>query len=88
MSLKMEPVAPPIAAAKQELAIAYREMMQTPGWKHFEKSLDHQFEQAVRDEDNLSLDNFVPTMLGECRGRRNAIRKIKRDIDFILTDLQ
>lgn len=75
-----------IDQAKQDLAQSYQLMMQSAAWKHFETSLDVIADKATKDEDSidiLNLDRSVG-LLGECRGRRNAIKKIKGDLAYIL----
>lgn len=76
--------------ARKDLAQSYQLMMQSAAWKHFESSLDVIADKATKDEDAvdiLNLDRSVG-MLGECRGRRNAIRKIKSELSYILEGLK
>lgn len=73
--------------AKKDLAESYRNMMELAAWKHFELNILNRIEkQATKDEDNIpvsELDKSIGKM-GECRGRRGAIQKIKDDLEYIL----
>lgn len=76
---------------RKDLAQAYQLMMQSAAWEHFRRTiLDSISDKATKDEDAvdiLNLDRSVG-MLGECRGRRNAIRKIKSELGYILQGIK
>lgn len=80
-----------IDQARKDLADSYRLMMDLAAWKHFEtKILNFIEEQATKDEDSIpiyDLDHCIGK-LGECRGKRAAIDKIKSDLDYILEGLK
>lgn len=79
----------PSVQAKKDLAESYRTMMGLGAWKHFEKEILSRVEaQAMKDEDSMELKDLTPAAIGECRGRRNAVRKIKTDLDYILNSVQ
>lgn len=83
----MEPPLPTLAQseeAKQENAEAFRAMMRSSAWKQFEALMENVYAQALKDEDALPMESFTPAALGECRGRRNAIRKLRSDLGFII----
>lgn len=70
---------------REDLASAYRNMMQMSAWRHFSDHVLKKIEtQAVLDEDGMDLKDFNEARFGEFRGRRDAIRRIFREIDFVL----
>lgn len=70
---------------KKDLAQAYQLMLDTAAWKHFEKTiLDSIKQRAVFDEDAMPITDLNPGFYGVCRGKRQAIDKIKKDIIYIL----
>jgi hypothetical protein len=71
--------------AKQELAHAYSNMTAMFAWQHFKTNiLDRILEQAVTDEDAIDIKDLSSASIGECRGRRNAVKKILREVENIL----
>lgn len=73
--------------AKKDLADAYRLMMESAAWKHFDANILGIVEQqALRDEDSTALGDLTVASISECRGRRNAIRKIKSDVAYIVNE--
>lgn len=73
---------------KKDLALSFRTMMDQAAWKHFEWILKRVEDQAVRDEDMMPISSMSLGDIGECRGRRNAIRKVRSDLDYILNGLK
>lgn len=76
--------------AKKDLAQAYQLMMQSAAWKHFEASIDLISERATSDEDSIpteALDRSIGS-IGESRGRRAAIHKIKTNLSYVLEGLK
>lgn len=71
---------------RKDLAQAYRTMMDLAAWKHFVTGLDRIAEMATKDEDMIpteALDRSIGA-IGEARGKRAAIHKIRQDLAFIL----
>lgn len=74
---------------RKDLAEAYHLMMEMAAWKHFEKnSLHAVVAQSIKDEDAMPIDELNLSRIGECRGRRNGIRKVLSDVVFILEGLR
>jgi len=65
----------------------YRTMMELSAWKDFSKQMDSVFEQATKDEDAMPIADLGLAKIGECRGRRNAITKLKKHIDYVLAGI-
>lgn len=90
--INMEPPTPPPAARQDperekrlQLSAAYRSMTDMFAWKHLkEMVLERIHQQAVADEDALDMMDLNLGVIGECRGRRNAIKKILREVENIL----
>lgn len=78
-------------AAKQDLANSYALMMEQAAWKHFTANILNRIEElATREEDTIpihELDRSIG-LIGECRGKRKAVEKIKDDLEYILHGLQ
>lgn len=75
---------------RKDLAQAYQLMMQSAAWKHFDAVvLGPIADKATKDEDAIDIMNLDRSvgLLGECRGRRNAIRKIKSELAYIVDGL-
>lgn len=81
-------VAEPSSQAKQELAEQFRLMMEMSAWKHFEGVMRRLYEMAVKDEDNVPLDEVSIARIAECRGRRKAIDKLRDEVQFIVYGLK
>jgi len=73
---------------KKDLAQSFRTMMDQAAWKHMEFILANVEHNAIKDEDALPITSLNLAEIGECRGRRNAIRKVKSDLDYILNGLK
>lgn len=70
---------------KKDLAIAYRLMLDSAAWKHFEtNTLNRIKELAIADEDAMPVTDINAGYYGVCRGKRQAIDKIKKDLIYIL----
>lgn len=77
-----------IDQARKDLADSYRLMMDLAAWKHFETNILNRIEeQAIKDEDSVSLDDLTLAKIAECRGRRAAIDKITSDLDYIVNGI-
>lgn len=73
---------------RKDLAHSFRTMMDQAAWRHFEAILDNVESGAIRDEDALPIAELNLAEIGECRGRRNAIRKVRSDLGYILEGLK
>lgn len=83
------PTATIVDQGKKDLAQAYQVMMGLAAWKHFEVNVLNRIEsQAMKDEDNIPLDELSTARIAECRGRRKAIDKIKNDLQYIVEGLK
>jgi hypothetical protein len=77
--------------AKKDLAQSYHLMMDLAAWKHFQVNILNRIEeQATKDEDAIPIETLDSSIgkLGECRGKRAAIDKIKNDLEYILEGLK
>ena len=75
---------------RKDLAQAYQLMMQSAAWKHFEASLNLIAEKATKDEDSIDTLILAESIgfIGECRGRRAAIHKIRLNLSYVLEGLK
>lgn len=75
---------------RKDLAQAYHLMMQSAAWKHFIGFIYQIEAKATKDEDAIDILNLDRSigMLGECRGRRNTVRKIEIELSYILEGLK
>jgi len=72
---------------KKDLAQAYRTMMDLAAWKHFEKMISNIELIAVKNEDDVSIEDLNIARIAECRGRRAAIKQIRGELNYILQGL-
>lgn len=74
---------------KKDLAQAYQTMMDLAAWKHFQRNvLDNQEFIATKNEDEIAIADLNLAQIGECRGRRNACRNIRKELSYILDGLK
>lgn len=75
---------------KMQRAAAYRSLVDSWAWKDLKLSiLERIREQSIKDEDNVSVARLAEEIgvIAECRGRRQVIDKIFREIELILNPI-
>lgn len=74
---------------KKDLAQSYRTMMDQGAWKHFSDTVLGKIERdAINDFDLFAISPSTLADLGEARGRRRAVMKIRSEINYILEGLK
>lgn len=72
--------------ARRELSDQIKIIQSMGAWKHINNIFNRIEEQATKDEDNIPLEDLQHSiaLIAEARGKRKAIEKIHRDLDFLL----
>lgn len=74
---------------KKDLAQSYQTMMDQGAWKHFTENVLGKIERdAISDFDLFALNPNTLADLGEARGRRRAIIRIRSEINYIVEGLK